>query len=159
AEGLLAGSLDGLMGGTFHWFANIVLRRYAKLFGWPESFTILDRSDSEDTVQLARVRLGLDRKERRFPRKQTLAEIFSAAVNKVMPVIDVIEREYAQLVTETEDILRCFAAYVEYKRDRNLLDYDDLLTHLRDRLRDEPEFALRLGGRYRYVMVDEYQDT
>jgi len=159
AEGLLEGTLEGVTGGTFHSFANTVLRRYAKLFGWPEQFTILDRSDSEDTVQLARVRLGLDKKERRFPRKQALAAMFSTAVNKALTVTEVIEREYPHLATEIEDILRCYAAYVEYKQERNLLDYDDLLTQLRDRLSGEPEFANRLGQVFRYLMVDEYQDT
>jgi len=159
AESLLEGTLEGVTGGTFHSFANTVLRRYAKLFGWPEQFTILDRGDSEDTVQLARVRLGLDRKERRFPRKQTLAAMFSTAVNKGLTVTEVVEREYPHLATEIEDILRCYAAYVEYKQERNLLDYDDLLTQLRDRLSGEPEFANRLGQVFRYLMVDEYQDT
>jgi DNA helicase-2/ATP-dependent DNA helicase PcrA len=159
AAALLDGSVDDVTGGTFHSFANTVLRRYAKLFGWPETFTILDRGDAEDAINLCRAQLGLDRKERRFPRKQTLASIFSTAVNRALSVETLIEAEYFHLAEETEDILRCQEAYAAYKRERSLLDYDDLLVELRDRLADTPEFTERLGSVYRYVMVDEYQDT
>jgi DNA helicase-2/ATP-dependent DNA helicase PcrA len=160
AEALLAaGGLEGATGGTFHSFANTMLRRYGRRFGWPDRFTILDRGDAEDTINLVRTQLGLDRTERRFPRKQTLATIFSTAANKGMRIADVVEREYGQLVGDCEDILACHAAYEAYKRERALLDYDDLLIHLRDRLREHPEFAARLRDLYRYVMVDEYQDT
>jgi DNA helicase-2/ATP-dependent DNA helicase PcrA len=159
AEVLLEGSVEGVTGGTFHSFANMVLRRYGKIFDWPSDFTILDRGDSEDTIGLARARLGLDRKERRFARKQTLGELFSAAVNRGIPIAELVELEYANLVDDTEDILRCFEAYVLYKREHGLLDYDDLLVHLRDHLTDQPELGVRLARTLRYVMVDEYQDT
>ena len=159
AEALLDGGVDEVTGGTFHSFANTMLRRYAKLFGWPEAFTILDRADSEDAINLCRAQLGFDRKDRRFPRKQTLATIFSTAVNRGVAIADLVDAEYFHLAEDTPDILRCHETYAAYKRERALLDYDDLLVHLRDRLADTPEFAERLGTVYRYVMVDEYQDT
>lgn len=160
AEGLLPGGrLDSVTGGTFHSFSNMVLRRYGPVFGWPENFTILDRSDSEDTIALVRARLGLDRKERRFPRKSTLANIFSTATNKSVPVAELVEFEHSHLAEDLEDIMRCRDEYIVYKRDHGLLDYDDLLLVLRDRLRDSPEFVERLRKAFLYVMVDEYQDT
>ncbi len=156
---LVGGGAEEVVGGTFHSFANTMLRRYARFFGWPEVFTILDRSDAEDAIQLVRTRLGLDRRERRFPRKQTLASICSAAVNRGLTLADVIESDYPNLVEDVSDVERCRDAYVEYKRQRSLLDYDDLLLDFRDRLRELPEFAERLRGVFRYLMVDEYQDT
>ena len=160
AETLLAeGGLEAVTGGTFHSFANSMLRRYGKVFGWPERFTILDRGDSEDTINLVRARLGFDRTERRFPRKQTLATIYSTAANKNLRVADLVDREYVHLIDDLDDILACQAAYEEYKRERALLDYDDLLIQLRDRLQESEEFRTRLRELYRYVMVDEYQDT
>mgnify|MGYP000184201947 CR=1 FL=1 len=160
AEGLLAdGGLDGVTGGTFHSFANSMLRRYGALFGWPDRFTILDRGDSEDTINLVRARLDLDRTERRFPRKQTLATIFSTAANKNLRIADLVEQDYVHLIDECDDILACHAAYEEYKRERALLDYDDLLLQLRDKLHQNEEFRTRLRELYRHVMVDEYQDT
>ncbi|MFM8412163.1 MAG: ATP-dependent helicase [Alphaproteobacteria bacterium] len=156
---LVGGGAEEVVGGTFHSFANTMLRRYAKFFGWPEAFTILDRSDSEDAVQLARTRLGLDRRDRRFPRKQTLASIFSAAVNRGLTVADVVESEYPNLADDVPDVERCRDAYVDYKRQHGLLDYDDLLLDFRDRLREIPEFAERLHSVFGHLMVDEYQDT
>ena len=82
AAGLLDGRCEQVAGGTFHSFANLVLRRYGRALGLQSSFTILDRGDAEDAVGLLRARMGLDKKEKRFPRKQTIAEIFSMAVNK-----------------------------------------------------------------------------
>lgn len=159
AGALVGGGAEEVVGGTFHSFANSMLRRYARVFGWPEVFTILDRSDAEDAIQLARARLGLDRRDRRFPRKQTLASIFSASVNRGIAVADVVESEYPNLLEDVPDVERCREAYVDYKRQRSLLDYDDLLLDFRDRLRGIPEFADRLRGVFRYLMVDEYQDT
>lgn len=160
AEGLLpGGELDSVTGGTFHSFSNMVLRRYGGLFGWPDTFTILDRSDAEDTIQLVRTRLGLDRKERRFPRKSTLATIFSTATNKGVAIADLVETDHTHLIDDVEDMLRCHEEYVAYKAAHQLLDYDDLLLSLRDRLSESPEFVERLRSVYRYVMVDEYQDT
>ena len=160
AEALLGGDgLDSVTGGTFHSFANLVLRRYGELYGWPARFTILDRSDSEDTLQLMRVRLGLDSRERRFPRKKTLAKIYSAMVNRELSLEEILESEYPQLLDDLQDLAACRAAFEEYKVKRNLLDYDDLLVHLARHLRENEEFRSRLRKLYRYIMVDEYQDT
>ena len=160
AEALLGGEgLDSVTGGTFHSFANLVLRRYGELYGWPSRFTILDRSDSEDTLQLMRVRLGLDARERRFPRKKTLAKIFSAMVNRALSLEEILEQDYPQLIEDLDDLSACRAAFEEYKTERNLLDYDDLLVHLARHLREDEEFRARLRKLYRYIMVDEYQDT
>jgi DNA helicase-2/ATP-dependent DNA helicase PcrA len=160
AEALLpGGEVDTVTGGTFHSFANTVLRRYGPAFGWSERFTILDRGDAEDTIQLVRTQLELDRKERQFPRKQTLAEIFSAATNRAIALPVLVEQDYSHLIDDLDDILRCLEEYQRYKREQLLLDYDDLLAQLRDRLVEHADFAERLRTVYRYVMVDEYQDT
>lgn len=160
AEALLGNvGLDSVTGGTFHSFANLVLRRYGELYDWPNRFTILDRSDSEDTLQLMRVRLGLDSRERRFPRKKTLAKIFSAVVNRGLSLEQLLDQDYPHLVEDLPDLARCRAAFEEYKTGRNLLDYDDLLVHLARHLRENDELRSRLRKLYRYIMVDEYQDT
>lgn len=160
AETLLGDvGLDSVTGGTFHSFANLILRRYATLYGWPERFTILDRGDAEDTVQLMRAKLGLDSRERRFPRKRTLVTLFSGSINRQIPLPDLVEAEYPQLLDDLPDIERCREAYESWKAERSLLDYDDLLVHLCRRLEENEELRERLRSLYRYVMVDEYQDT
>src|SRR5581483_211667 len=159
ASTLVGASCDQVSGGTFHSFANLVLRRTARRVGLLPNFTILDRSDSEDVINLLRSRAGLDRKDRRFPRKNAILDIVSMAVNRARTVPEVIETSYAHLYDHLEDIVRLGEQYAKYKREKNLVDYDDLLVLLRDRVRDHTDVAAQLSRTYRYVMVDEYQDT
>ncbi len=159
AATLLDGRCERVVGGTFHSFAHMVLRRYAPLVGFASHFTILDRSDAEDVLNLLRTRLGLDRRERRFPRKNTIADILSFAVNKSCHIGEVLEGQYPHLFSDLEDLLRLQDYYRLYKAEKNLLDYDDLLLKLRELLEGHPEVAERLSRSYRYIMVDEYQDT
>lgn len=146
-------------GGTFHSFANIILRQFGRKIELSPNFTIMDRSDSEDVIQFLRTELGLNAKEKRFPRKQTAAEIYSMALNKQWTIPNLIERDYPHLSDSLEDILRLYERYVGYKRDRALLDYDDLLIKLRELLAEHEELRQRLSDTYRFIMVDEYQDT
>lgn len=156
---LLDARCEKVAGGTFHSFANIVLRRYAPLIGFESSFTILDQGDAEDVVNLLRTQMKLDTRERRFPRKQTLFSIFSKSANTIVPVPAILKEEYPHFEDHGAEILRLHAAYGEYKAKHALMDYDDMLVHLRNLLRDQPSVRNALGDRYRYVMVDEYQDT
>jgi len=159
ASHLLDGRCERVAGGTFHSFANTTLRRYGRAIGIESSFTILDRGDSEDVINLLRAELGLDKKERRFPRKQAIAEMVSMAVNKSRPLPELIESEYPHLAEHLPVLVDLAARYVAYKRERQLLDYDDLLVRLRELLEASAETRQRLGRTYRYIMVDEYQDT
>lgn len=156
---LIDGRCSQVAGGTFHSFANLVLRRFGNRIRLSPSFTIMDRTDSEDLIQQIRVEMGLNTKERRFPRKQTVAEIISMALNKQTPLADLIELEYPHLIEANEDIIELSQRYLVYKENKSLLDYDDLLTKLKDLLADDEEVRNRLSDRYRFIMVDEYQDT
>ena len=158
-EALLGSRCDRVTGGTFHSFANTILRRYAQLLGFANAFTILDRSDSEDVINLIRSRMGLDKKERRFPRKQTILEILSLAANKTCGVAAVLDEQFPHLFDELDELGQIADYYRDYKRERSLLDYDDLLSYLRELLRGQPELAAQLSHTFRYIMVDEYQDT
>lgn len=159
ASALVGGSCDRVSGGTFHSFANTVLRRHGRAVGLEPGFTILDRSDAEDLINLLRSRAGLDRKDRRFPRKNAILDVLSMAVNRSTTIEDLIETDYGHFADHLEDIRRLGEQYTAYKRERSLVDYDDLLVLLRDLVRDVPDAAEQLSRTYRYVMVDEYQDT
>jgi len=156
---LIDNRCDKVAGGTFHSFAHLVLRQYSREIGLSPSFSIMDRPDSEDAIQLLRAEMGLNTKDKRFPRKQTVAEIFSMALNKQWTIADLIERDYPHLDDVLEDLLRLYERYVEYKSKKALLDYDDLLIRLRDLLQGHEEVRRRLSDTYRFIMVDEYQDT
>jgi DNA helicase-2/ATP-dependent DNA helicase PcrA len=159
AAALVGGDTEKVAGGTFHSFASSILREYADAVGFSASFTILDRGDGEDIINLVRGRLGLADRERRFPRKETIGEIFSKAVNRAVPVTDVIQQEYPHFAHETEKLLEVLAAYTEYKQAHMLMDYDDLLVHLVRLLEKNEAVREALKKRYRYILVDEYQDT
>jgi len=156
---LIDNRCEKVAGGTFHSFANVVLRQYGRKIGLASAFTIMDRTDSEDIIQHLRAGMGLNTKEKRFPRKQTVAEIHSMALNKQMTISELIERDYPHLHESLDDLLTLCERYTNYKRERILLDYDDLLIQLRNLLADNEEVRCHLSDRYRYILVDEYQDT
>jgi DNA helicase-2/ATP-dependent DNA helicase PcrA len=156
---LLDARCENVSGGTFHSFANKILRKYALQIGYDRSFTILDQSDAEDTINLIRTRLKLDTKERRFPRKETLYDLYSRSINTVTPLTDVLAMDYPHYLEIETDIRTVFAAYIEYKKAHNLMDYDDLLVNLIKLLHEHEAIRNELSGYYRYIMVDEYQDT
>src|SRR3970040_575880 len=134
-------------------------RQFGRRIDLLPSFTIMHRSDSQDAIQLLRTEMGLHNKDKRFPRKQTVAEIFSMAVNKKTTVPELIEREYPHLADSLDDLLPLYEGYVGYRSHKPLVDYHDLLTRLKDLLGNHEDVRRRLSDTYRYIMVDEYQDT
>jgi DNA helicase II / ATP-dependent DNA helicase PcrA len=156
---LIDSRCNQVAGGTFHSFANLVLREFGRRIDLSPSFTIMDRPDSEDAIQLLRTEMGLNYKDRRFPRKQTVAEIFSMSLNKQTGIADLLEREYPHLYDSLDDLLQLYERYADYKKTKALLDYDDLLTKLRDLLANHDNVRQRLSNLYQFIMVDEYQDT
>jgi DNA helicase II / ATP-dependent DNA helicase PcrA len=158
-EHLVGERTRAVAGGTFHSFANTTLRHFGAAIGLRPNFTILDRSDMEDVLNLLRTRMGLASRERRFPKKGALAEAISMARNKRRELDDEIELDFPHLAEHREEILRMAQAYDAYKRERGLLDYDDLLYRLADLLEQHENIRRRLSETSRYIMIDEYQDT
>jgi DNA helicase II / ATP-dependent DNA helicase PcrA len=156
---LLDSRCEQVSGGTFHSFANSVLRKYATQIGFESNFTILDQSDAEDVVNLIRTRMKYDTKEKRFPRKETIYDLYSRSLNTMTPVKELLAMDYPQYLEMETDILALHQAYVKYKREHNLMDYDDLLLNLALLLRQNEAVRTTLSVRYKYIMVDEYQDT
>jgi DNA helicase-2/ATP-dependent DNA helicase PcrA len=148
-----------ISGGTFHSFANMILRKYAKLLEISNNFTILDQADAEDAVNLVRVQLGYHKSEKRFPRKHAILEVISKSVNKSEDIADVLYDEYPQFMEFAEEIKKIRQEYNKYKRQKSLLDYDDLLVFLKDLLSKHEDVRASLSAKYKYIMVDEYQDT
>lgn len=159
ASELVGPRAEMVSGGTFHSFANITLRTYASVIGYTPSFTIIDQGDSEDVINLLRARSGLDARGMRFPRKQTLAAMISASVNRLTPLEEIVEESYPQYRRQLEEIEALARAYQEYKRAHGLMDYDDLLINTSALVERVADVRERLAERHRYIMVDEYQDT
>jgi DNA helicase II / ATP-dependent DNA helicase PcrA len=148
-----------VFGGTFHSFSNYILRKYANLLGIPSNFTIIDSEDSADTIDLIKSELKVEKKEKAFPKKNRLQEIFSSARNRNMTVRQVIQNEFSGLLEFIEQIELINKGYEKYKKICRIFDYDDLMEVLRDALRDNLNFRRKMNNEFRYIMVDEYQDT
>ncbi|MBQ4123942.1 ATP-dependent helicase [bacterium] len=149
---------EKVAGGTFHSFANIILRKYSALLELKNNFTITDRVDAEDIINHIRAKV-INKQEKRFPKKHTILDIYSKAVNKNTPSDEIIASEYKQFEHCTEKINEIIRQYNDYKRSNSILDYDDLLLYLRTLLQSNSDIRKKLSNQYKYIMVDEYQDT
>jgi len=145
-------------GGTFHATAARLLRMYARSIGLDPDFTILDRSDSEDLLNVVRTELGLSQTDKRFPRKGTCMAIYSHCVNSAEPIENVLTAHFPWCRDYPEQLKRLFREYGQRKEQGSILDYDDLLLFLRGLLADE-QVGERVRSRFDCVLVDEYQDT
>ena len=144
--------------GTFHGIGARLLRDYAEQIGLDPAFTIHDREDSADLMNLARHDLGFSKLESRFPTKATCLAIYSRSVNSEAPLAEMLRDFFPWCATWEQQLRDLFAAYVEAKQVQNVLDYDDLLLYWAHMLQ-EPLIAEDIGGRFDHVLVDEYQDT
>ena len=158
--GVLIGSRSRrVCGGTFHSIANMLLRRYGRILGIEPGFTIMDRGDAEDLISLLRAQMGLNEKDKRFPRKGTIAEIYSKCENTLRTLEDIVLEEFSHFADHLDDLVKLQRTYQAAKRQRQLLDYDDLLVLLRDLLTKDEPTRQAIAQQFRYILVDEYQDT
>ena len=159
ATQLLDERCEKISGGTFHSFANATLRKYASHIGLDPAFGILDRIDSENLIGILRKEMQPETKHRSFPRKKTLADIFSRAVNKGLAIEEIIDIDYPHFAAYLKVINQLHHNFEARKREHHFLDYDDLLVFLHRLLSAHPEIRDRISSSYQYIMVDEYQDT
>jgi DNA helicase-2/ATP-dependent DNA helicase PcrA len=159
AAGLADERCRHVSGGTFHSLAHRVLRNHANFLGFENSFTILDRADMEEVIQSLVGELQIDKGAIRFPKRSTLANILSKAANLQQSIKAIMEEEYAQFLEYIPQITGLKQLYRGHKKTNQLMDYDDLILFLRQLLSENEEIRQHLSQQYRYIMVDEYQDT
>jgi DNA helicase-2/ATP-dependent DNA helicase PcrA len=150
-------SAGQVWGGTFHSVANRLLRMYGRALGLTSNFTVIDSSDSADLMHLLTQELGVVT-ERRFPKKETLASIYSRTVNTGTRLDEVIEQYFPWCIPEKEGIRQVCEAYTARKREHGVLDLDDLLLFWSAAVA-APGVGKTIAGLYDHVLVDEYQDT
>lgn len=159
---LLKNKIGGnVLGGTFHSFANYILRSYSNVIGIKNNFTIIDTTDSADIFSLLKSELKINKKidGKPFPNKNELQEITTKARNLERSITSVIDEFFNNYIDYTDEIIKLNSYYEKYKKTYNLLDYDDLIIILRDNLRDNAGFLKAVQKDIEYVLVDEYQDT
>src|SRR5215469_7420541 len=144
--------------GTFHAIGARLLRIYADQIGLDPAFTIHDREDSADLLNLLRHQLGFSKTESRFPTKGTCLAIYSRCVNAEMPIEEVLRTSFPWCTDWADELKQLFGDYVDAKHRQSVLDYDDLLLYWAQMMTD-PGLGSEIGNMFDHVLVDEYQDT
>ncbi len=146
-------------GGTFHRIANLILRKHAVSIGFDSNYSILDSEDARDFISVCIDESAIDTKSKRFPKPQVVQNMISYANNTDQTIEDVIVRKYPYFEMLTSQIKRVDINYMERKRERNVMDYDDLLLHWKRLLLEKPAIAELYAEQFQHILVDEYQDT
>ena len=144
-------------GGTFHATANRLLRSVGQRAGLSPNFTVLDQADSVDLFGMVRNEEGFGERGKRFPRKETIANVYGRMVNSQAKLDDVLETDYPWVADHADDFRTIFGAYTARKRHHQVLDYDDLLLFWRGITSSENGAGLRTL--FDHILIDEYQDT
>jgi DNA helicase II / ATP-dependent DNA helicase PcrA len=147
-----------LWSGTFHSVGNRILRLFAKQLGLDPTFTVLDRADAADLMDVIRHEQGLSSKDKRFPRKDACLAIYSYRINTRLSLKQTLEEQFPWVAEWEQDLTRLYREYVGRKQKNNVLDFDDLLLYWHAMMKN-PALAQNLGGNFDHVLVDEYQDT
>lgn len=151
---------QGLWGGTFHHVGHALLRRYGVRIGIPPTFTILDAEDNVALLKSVMVESGHGKKDDKyFPSPDVMENLISFAANSLRPLPDLIQEWIPRHAHLTPELLRIATVYEQKKRERNVVSFDDLLAFWLRILRERPEVRDSLGGKFEYVLIDEYQDT
>ncbi|HDQ22983.1 MAG TPA: ATP-dependent helicase [Candidatus Uhrbacteria bacterium] len=159
-EVLLKCQPKGLWGGTFHHIGNIILRRYAKNLGYDNKFTILDQEDSKTLLKAVMGELNLNYKDKYFPKADVIQNIISFSQNSQKPISEVIELKYSYLDPKLILVIETInKAYQKKKLKTNVMDFDDLLINWLKLLKKDKTVKKRLANQFKYILVDEYQDT
>ena len=159
-----AGTLVGhhnarqVWGGTFHAIGHRLLRDYAAAVGLPLGFTVLDEADAGDLMGAVRTDLGFGERGRRFPRKETLVDIYSRVANAQEPLSQLVEGRYAWCRVDAGDARAVFEGYRDRKSALGVVDFDDLLLYWRALSTSDLAGPI-LRERFDHILVDEYQDT
>ena len=148
-----------VQGGTFHSIANRMLRFYGDRINIKPDFVILDRTDSEEIISWVRKDRGLSGKQLRFPKRGTLASIFSRSANTGKTLEELIDERFSHLEIFLDDIIGVWEDFVSHKRRNGLLDYDDLLLFFQILLQEDTRARETITRRYNHILVDEFQDT
>lgn len=156
---LIPGDISDLWGGTFHSIGNRILRRHADELGFDRSFSILDRDDQKALIKPIIKKAAVDVKNKRFPKPDLLLSIFSLVLNTQESLEDILYHRYDYLMEWEKEIEKIYKGYIKKKLETNSMDFDDLLVLLLKLLKENEDIRGLYQKKFRYVLVDEYQDT
>lgn len=138
---------------TFHSTCVRILRRHIQILGYDTNFTIYDTDDQKSIMKQVLKKLDLDPKQ--FPEKQMISAISNCKNEMISP------EEYARMAGDfrTKKVAEVYACYQKMLKENNALDFDDLLVKTVELFDSSAEVLAYYQNRFRYIMVDEYQDT
>ncbi|MDD5005851.1 MAG: ATP-dependent helicase [Candidatus Omnitrophica bacterium] len=145
-------------GGTFHSFAYKLIKKFRKHLGFQNNISFLDEADSADALHLLATRLGFLDRKLRFPKKDTLRSIISMSINRSQNINSVLEKDYPHFLDLRKDMEELHKAYIDYKINHSVIDYDDMLLYSKFLL-EKDAILKEVSSRFTYIMVDEFQDT
>ncbi len=148
-----------VQGGTFHGFSNKMLRKYANFIGYNNDFTILDVSDVQSLISIILKDLGIKKSESRLPKITSIINIFGKCASHSKGLEEILDEYYPHLMPILPTLVDIYNAYKEYKKRHGLVDYDDLLELFKTLLITREDICNYLSERFKFIMVDEYQDT
>lgn len=153
--------ISGITAGTFHHVCNAILRRYAKTIDYQNNFSILDSEDSKDLLKIIRneYKEGMGDDAKKFPKESVIQKVISYASNTLKSVRESILEIAPYLIDYENDIEHIWGNYQEMKKDINAMDYDDLLVNTAHLLSFNKRALNDISSKYKYVLVDEFQDT
>ncbi len=153
-RGLVGHEADRVLGGTFHHVGNFYLRKYSDLLGYERHYTILDQEDSKNVIQLAIEEME---EVKSLPKAKSIQKFISLAVNSNKSLSETIDDEKipANKLDYLEEVKRI---YEKRKKEKNMMDYDDLLINWLKLLK-KSDLKDEIADRFKYILVDEYQDT
>jgi DNA helicase-2/ATP-dependent DNA helicase PcrA len=158
AQAMAGGSARRVLGGTFHSVGHRFVRGHAASLGLGSDFAVLDAGDAADLLDLVRQEQGHGETGRRFPRKHTLADIYSRTVNAQRPVREIVAESFPWCEEHLDVLGPLLQAFTARKRALGAIDLDDLLVLWRALMNDEDAGA-HIASSFDHVLVDEYQDV
>ena len=159
ADNLLDHELLGVHGGTFHSFAFHILQMWHPDWLGERKFTMMDSEDINEAIKICKGNLKIGQSDHSFPKVQTIANLLSKARNKEVSIDNLLKQENFQLRKYADDLYNLNQEYIKYRREKGLMDYDDLLFELENLITNDPNAANYLHTRFSHILVDEYQDT
>ena len=159
ASSVIKGDLRSVFGGTFHHIGNLILRQYAHLIGFDRNFSIMDREDSSDLIKDCIVQAKVSPKEKNFPKANVIQSILSFSADTETEISNLICRDYSYLIENMSVIKKIDELYKKRKKELNIMDFSDLLSNTSLLLEENQEVLEVFQNRFKYVLVDEYQDT
>ena len=159
AEDLVQRRFNSGYSGTFHSFANRILRSHAHDLdlGFGRDFTILDADDAKKLMRACIDGIGVEKKH--FPKPEVLLSLFGVVSGRMGDLTVAIDEAFGHTDVDADDVIKVHNLYQQRKRDSNSMDFDDLLIYAHKLLSEKERIRFFYQEEFKYVLVDEYQDT